>query len=90
MRNSELTLTFTGGVRCGGCGEILPDQEGVARDCLCIRLDAVDCLCPDAFLDNGLSVDYCPRHGTSASSNEASAEERGPWYGGQESGGGDA
>lgn len=85
MPISDLTLTFVKGVRCGGCGETLPDQEGVARDCLCIRLDAIECICPDLNLERGDYLDNCAKHGTEAPTNEAIAEERGPWYGGQES-----
>jgi hypothetical protein len=79
-----LVLTFTKGVRCGGCGEILPDQEGVARDCLCIRIDAIECVCPDANLETSFYLDYCPKHGIAAPTNEAAADDRGPWYGGQQ------
>jgi hypothetical protein len=79
----RLTLTFAKSVRCGGCGETLPDQEGVARDCLCIRLDAIECVCPDANLETASYLDNCPKHGTAAQANEAAAEARGPWYGGQ-------
>ena len=78
-----LALTFTKGVRCGGCGELLPDQEGIARDCLCIRLDAIECICPDANLETASYLDNCPKHGTEAQANQAAAEARGPWYGGQ-------
>lgn len=74
-------VTFAKGVRCGGCGEILPDQEGIARDCVCIRIDAIECVCPDAFIDSGSWVDECPKHGDDAQANEAAAEERRPVYG---------
>lgn len=74
-------LTFAQGVRCGGCGEALPDQEGVARDCECIRIELVSCHCPDANLRNGDFVDYCPKHGTDGPANEQPAADRGPWYG---------
>ena len=74
-------VTFVKGVRCGGCGDILPDQEGVARDCECARIEAIACACPGDFLDNGIAVEYCPRHGDEAQANEQAATNRGPWYG---------
>jgi hypothetical protein len=80
MPSTELIVTFVKGVRCGGCGEILPDQE-IASGCLCARLRAIECLCPDAFRDNGLAVDYCPSDGKARQANEQAAERRGPWYG---------
>ncbi len=74
-------VTFVRGVRCGGCGEVLPDQEGIARDCECIRVELIDCECPDAFLERAVAVDYCPLHGTDGPANIAAAEARLPWYG---------
>ena len=74
-------LTFAQGVRCGGCGETLPDQEGVARDCECIRIEVIPCHCPDANLRSASFVDNCPKHGTDGPANEQAAVDRGPWYG---------
>lgn len=73
-------LTFDRGVTCGGCGELLPDQEGIARDCACVRIEAIECICPDANLDNGTYLDECPKHGKDATANQAAAEDRTPWY----------
>lgn len=75
------TITFDQGIRCGGCGEILPDQEGIARDCECIRIELIVCWCPDAFLANGTAVDDCPSHGEHAQATQEAAAARGPWYG---------
>jgi hypothetical protein len=81
MTAPAVAITFDKGVRCGGCGEILPDQEGIARDCLCIRLDAIECICPDANLEIGDFLDECPKHGTHAEANADAAEDATPWYG---------
>jgi hypothetical protein len=80
VRRKLVVATFIKGVRCGGCGERLPDQE-IARDCFCARLDAIECWCPDAFLDSGQAIDECPKHGTHAVDNAAAAEQRPPHYG---------
>ncbi len=80
MRATTLNVTFLRGVRCGGCGEILPDQE-IASDCACTRIRLIDCLCPDAFRESGISVSYCPRHGDDAVANEEAAWARAPYYG---------
>jgi hypothetical protein len=81
MSATTPTTTFAKDIRCGGCGETLPDQQDIASDCLCTRLAAISCLCPDAFRDNGTAVDYCPRDGKAAHANEQAAADRGPWYG---------
>jgi hypothetical protein len=78
---NAVVITFDRGVTCAGCGEVLPDQEGVARDCECVRLELIPCLCPDSFLDNGVAVDYCPSHGDNAHANAEAASARPPWYG---------
>lgn len=75
------TLSFVKGTRCGGCGEILPDQEGIARDCACIRTAGIECWCPDANIANGIPLATCPRDGEQGRANEVAAIERVPWYG---------